>query len=289
MPFDAHVLKVLIASPGDTAPERDAIQRAVMTWNASRSEAAQTVLVPWRWEDNAVPLLGAAPQNIINTQAVDSCDIVVAVFDSRLGTATDSAVSGTAEEIMRASAAGKPVHVWFSNEVIPRDADLDQLQRLRAFQAQLQTQGLLGSYTSADDLLFQVRNALEHDLGSFGLGNVTIKNRNQSAQVRGRIDKQREQTGIDKNGAPKFTNRYKMVVENLSDAVIAEKLTVHFGEFTENVQADEETARAFNLIPHSDFAWPMWVGMSTASAGTIIFEWEEDGEKKRIEQRIALP
>ncbi|WP_218017260.1 nucleoside 2-deoxyribosyltransferase, partial [Rhodococcus marinonascens] len=270
-------------------PERDAILRAVMTWNASRAEAAQTVLVPWRWEDNAVPLLGAAPQNIINAQAVDSCDIVVAVFDSRLGTATDTAVSGTAEEITRAAEAGKPVHVWFSSEAIPRDADLDQLQRLRDFKAQLQMQGLLGSYTGADDLMFQVRNTLEHDLDSLGLGHVTIKSRGQSAQVRGRIDKQREQTGIDKKGAPKFTNRYKMVVENLSDAVTAENLTVDFGEFTQHVHIDEETARSFDLIPHSNFAWPMWVAMGTASSATVTFEWEENGEKKRIEHRISLP
>ncbi|WP_129978003.1 hypothetical protein [Rhodococcus sp. Q1] len=260
-----------------------------MTWNASRAEATQTVLVPWRWEDNAVPLLGAAPQNIINTQAVDSCDIVVAVFDSRLGTATDAAVSGTAEEIMRAADAGKPVHVWFSSEAIPRDADLDQLQRLRDFQAQLQTQGLLGAYTGTDDLMFQVRNALEHDLESLRLGKVTIANLNQSAQVRGRIDKQREQSGVDKTGAPKFTNRYKMVVENLSDTVTAENLTVHFGEFTENMLNSEEAAHAFDLIPRSDFAWPMWVASGTASAATVSFEWEENGENKSIEQRIALP
>ena len=33
MGFDAHVLKVLIASPGDTGRERDAIEKALHGWN----------------------------------------------------------------------------------------------------------------------------------------------------------------------------------------------------------------------------------------------------------------
>lgn len=75
------------------------------------------------WERQAVPEVGGRPQALINSQAVDRADVVVAFFDSRLGSHTGVDVSGTAEEIHRATDLGKPVHVYFSNERLPRDTD----------------------------------------------------------------------------------------------------------------------------------------------------------------------
>ena len=45
MGFDAHVLKVLIASPGDTGRERDAIEKALHGWNNARPSASRST---WR-------------------------------------------------------------------------------------------------------------------------------------------------------------------------------------------------------------------------------------------------
>lgn len=176
--FDAHVLKVFIASPSDTTEERDAVERALHGWNGSRAEREQIILSPWRWETHSVPELGGSAQSIINSQAVDDCDIVIAVFDARLGTATEDAVSGTAEEIDRASKAGKQVHVWFSNEPLPRDIAADELTRLREFKKRMESSGLLGEYANIDDLQHQVRNAIEHDLGKMDLGRITVRSGN---------------------------------------------------------------------------------------------------------------
>lgn len=88
--------------------------------------------MPWLYEQHSVPLLGGHPQSVINAQAVDRADVVVAFFDSRLGTATPEAVSGTAEKIKRAHAEAKPVHIYFSTEDIPRSADPDQLAMANA-------------------------------------------------------------------------------------------------------------------------------------------------------------
>jgi hypothetical protein len=85
MPFDAHVLRVLIASPGDTKEERDAVERSLHGWNAARAEREQVILLPARWETDAVPRLGGSGQGIINDQLVDRADIIIALFDSRLG------------------------------------------------------------------------------------------------------------------------------------------------------------------------------------------------------------
>jgi len=85
-------------------------------------------------EKHAVARLGGRAQEIINEQAVNKSDAVVAFFDSRLGTATGVDVSGTAEEINKAADAGKPIHVYSSQEDLPRDVETDQLEALKAFQ-----------------------------------------------------------------------------------------------------------------------------------------------------------
>jgi hypothetical protein len=163
--FEANAMIVLIASPSDTAEERAAVSEAIGKWNVSRGERERTVLVPWLYEQHAIPRLGAAAQTIINSQALERSDIVVALFDARLGTATSDAVSGTAEEIIKAEKAGKPVHVYFSTEDVPRDQlDPEQLVALKSFREELSARGLLGAYSSPHDLALKVQQALDMDV-----------------------------------------------------------------------------------------------------------------------------
>lgn len=172
--FDAVVLRVMISSPGDTVEEVAAVKEALHDWNASRTESAHVILLPRHWKSDAVPRMSpSGAQGIINKHLVDSADIVVALFDTRLGQATPNAVSGTAEEIHRATEAGKIVHVWFSAEDIQRGADLDQLARLQDYRKTLGGQALLGEYASPSDLAHQVRNAIEHDVAEMGLASLT--------------------------------------------------------------------------------------------------------------------
>lgn len=167
MAFAATAILVLIASPSDTADERAAVHEALGKWNVSRGEREGAVVVSWLYEQHAVPQLGGGAQSVINQQAVDRADVVVAFFDARLGTETAEAVSGTAEEILKAKDAGKPVHVYFSSEDIPRDRlDVDQLAALQSFRDELSAVGLLGTYVSPLDLAQQVHQAIDFDVAS---------------------------------------------------------------------------------------------------------------------------
>src|SRR4051794_21876616 len=128
MPIQTLTLSVLIASPGDTAADRDAVEDAIRSWNSDHTMRRKVHLLRLRWELGAVPLVGQGDaQQVINEQFADEADIVIAVFNSRLGQATKRAVSGTAEEILRARDRGAAVHVFFSDAPIPRDHDPDQL------------------------------------------------------------------------------------------------------------------------------------------------------------------
>jgi hypothetical protein len=97
------------------------------------------------------PLSGAARASSTRSRWTTP-NIVIAVFDSRLGQATADAVSGTAEEIQRAVRSGKEhVHAWFSNEPVARDHNPEQLAALNRLRAEMQTQGLRGRYENPAD------------------------------------------------------------------------------------------------------------------------------------------
>ena len=57
------------------------------------------MLEPVGWETHSVPELGDRPQAIINRQILRESDLLIAVFWTRIGTATGAHPSGTVEEI----------------------------------------------------------------------------------------------------------------------------------------------------------------------------------------------
>src|SRR5437763_979584 len=101
MPFDALVLQVLVASPSDVARERDIVTEVVHEWNAVYARERNVVLMPLRWETDAYPVYGTAPQVAINDQIVGHADMAIGMFWTRLGTRTEVAESGTVEELDR--------------------------------------------------------------------------------------------------------------------------------------------------------------------------------------------
>lgn len=161
MAFDARVLKVLIASPGDVEEERDAIPEVIARWNNANAESIGVVLLPVKWETHSAPLLGDRPQGIINEQLVKSCDMAIGVFWTRLGSPTGVSESGTAEEIEWFITSGRPVMVYFSSrQVDPTKLDLDQYKALKEFQKKMQKLGLTGSYNSVTDFREQLLNQI---------------------------------------------------------------------------------------------------------------------------------
>jgi hypothetical protein len=279
--FEAFVLKVLIATPGDTGDEVAAVTDSLHDWNSARAETAQVIVLPRHWKSDAVPRLGTGSgQGVINEQLVDRADIVIALFDSRLGQATAEAVSGTAEEIQRAIEAGKHVHVWFSNEPIRRDADLDQLTALRKFRADLEAQGLLGQYEDLNDLAKKVRAAIEDDVNLMGFGSPTIARRDaEHAVPRARRD-----------GG-------HLVIENKSKTVTAEQFRfVYEGVWGPGFEGAGRKAgvslfydgEPFDLLADSDKSWTMTVFMQSPPELKLTMRWMEGDEPHEVSQTITL-
>jgi hypothetical protein len=154
MAFAAQTFLVLIASPGDLPEERQVAVDAINMWNAEHSSADHVVLLPVMWETHAVPEMGAlGPQEIINRQLVDQCDLLIGMFWTRLGTATGVAESGTVEEIGRVVAAGKPAMLYFSQRAIdPTKIDFSQHQRLMQFAEVTRQSALVQNFVSLEQL-----------------------------------------------------------------------------------------------------------------------------------------
>lgn len=176
MSYVAKTYNVMIASPGDVASERAIIRDVVYEWNAVHSNARKIVLLPIGWESHSSPEMGATAQSIINSQVLDKCDLLVGVFWTRIGTATDNYASGTVEEIQRHIDTGKPAMLYFSSQPVVMDTvDLDQVKKLKDFKDSCQGRGLYESYDSHADFRTKFYRQLqlklnEHSMfvGEFG-------------------------------------------------------------------------------------------------------------------------
>jgi hypothetical protein len=152
MVFQATVVKVMIASPGDVATERRAAREVIHEWNAVHATDRRTVSLPVAWETNAAPAMGDRAQEIINKQLLRGADLLIAVFWTRLGTPTGTAKSGTIEEIEEHLRAGKPAMLYFSaTPVRPDSVDEAQYRALREFKASVLQRGLVEEYESVSE------------------------------------------------------------------------------------------------------------------------------------------
>ncbi len=149
MSYEAKVFNVMIGSPGDIASERNIIRETLYEWNAVHSRSRKIVLLPVGWESHSSPEMGKRPQEILNHQILDKCDLLVGVFWTRIGTSTGKYTSGTVEEIEKHIDAGKPTMLYFSGQPArPDSVDSKQYEKLKEFKASCKDRGLYETYDS---------------------------------------------------------------------------------------------------------------------------------------------
>ncbi|MGZ2224310.1 DUF4062 domain-containing protein [Glutamicibacter nicotianae] len=284
MSFTATVVQVFIASPSDTTPSRDAIERALSRWNASRAESDGLVILPRRYETSAVPQMGNDGQQVINKQLVDSADIVIAVFANKLGSATPRSVSGTVEEIKEAHAAGKKVHVYFSEAPVPREY-MDQVAELEKYKAEFQ--GLYGTYIDDSDLVDQVRHAIDTDMPSFG--GVSHQDQKSSANPVARHQHDRFPK-TDSKGRLKEGHRHAILIENKSSGDAVDFLVKFESEEGEAISGIWFSSEPFKetLYGHDERRYAFEMSLTSPDRLVANMTWVEDGEEKTRRTTISL-
>ena len=152
MPYDAKIIEVIIASPGDVADERQIVREVIAEWNAINARERKVALMPIGWETHTSPELAGRPQQIINDRLLVHADILVGIFWTRVGSPTGKAISGSVEEIEEHLKRGKPVMLYFSNVPVARDSvDQSQYQQLTDFKAWAKERGLVEFFESRED------------------------------------------------------------------------------------------------------------------------------------------
>ena len=152
MSYQATVIPIMIASPGDVAEERRIVREVIHDWNDVNAASSKVMLAPIGWESHTSPELGGRPQEIINKRILMQCDLLVGVFWTRLGTPTGRAASGTVEEIEEHLAAGKPAMIYFSTKPASLETvDLEQYKEKEEFKKQLMTRGLVEGFENEEE------------------------------------------------------------------------------------------------------------------------------------------
>jgi S-layer protein (TIGR01567 family) len=162
MPSQVTKYKIVTSSPSDIVEELNAVSEIIEYWNINNSDDYEAMLERVSWKTHATSEIGDRPQAIINKQLeLKDCDILIAIFWTRLGTPTGKAESGTIEEIEEFRKASKPVSIYFSSiPVSPKNIDIEQYKRLSEIIEKYKNEGLVIDYNSIE----QFRSKLQMDI-----------------------------------------------------------------------------------------------------------------------------
>jgi hypothetical protein len=290
MTFAATVVRILIASPGDTGEARILLRDVIQDWNSLHAEDTNVMLLPVMWERDATPEMGDRPQGIINRQLVDASDVLIGTFWTRLGTPTSEAESGTVEEIERFIRDGKPVLIYFSQEpVVPSSIDAKEYERLDAFREGLKARGLFDGYSSQQELWRKASAALTRTIRErfkVKVSDGPFDESRPTARLLASVERERELRGLSYDGRPRYTTRHTLVLRNNGTAA-AEDLTVSLESAREGAEPpqmfgnDEPVHR---LAPGGSLTYPLAVSMGDADQFEVLMKWRE-GETPRDDRQ----
>lgn len=164
-------LNLIVVSPGDVQPEREAMDKIVADLNRIINSQFGLELRVLRWETDAYPAfhLDGGQGQIDETLQIDSCDIMVGIFWKRFGTPVRDAASGTEHELGRAYTAWKAsggkrpqIMVYFKNKKYEckNDAEKQQLAQVEAYKKKVSDDALWWGYKNKLEFEQHVRNHL---------------------------------------------------------------------------------------------------------------------------------
>ena len=137
----------MIGAPSDIKEEVQIAKDVINEWNYVHTELHHKVLLPLHWSISAYPNSGKHTQKIINEQVVDKSDLLICIFGSKLGTPTDTDISGSVEEINEHLKAGKDVMIFFrKNLEIESLDDMQQVEKLLKFKESIKGNALFEEY-----------------------------------------------------------------------------------------------------------------------------------------------
>ena len=150
--YHSSVYNVMIGAPSDIQEEVATAISVINRWNYINSKSTNIVLIPLHWSLNSYLSSGAPPQKSINKQLVSTSDLMIAIFGAKIGTPTDTEISGTVEEIEEHLIAEKNVMIFFKQSTNNLSSiDPQQLQKVNDFKKSVVNRTLWCDFTKNSD------------------------------------------------------------------------------------------------------------------------------------------
>ncbi|MBP3456342.1 MAG: hypothetical protein J6K38_08805 [Alistipes sp.] len=164
---DKKVIRCFIASPGDTAEEREICEKVFSDINAGIGTTYGFILQSLRWENDVHPGLGNGGQEVINSQIKDKYDLFIGIMYTKFGTPTEHAESGTEEEFNIAyeralQQKNMEIMFYFNDAALnPSKIDIEQYQKVTNFRTNVVQQKCMYSmYNGIQDFEQKLRKHL---------------------------------------------------------------------------------------------------------------------------------
>ncbi|MCM1236264.1 MAG: hypothetical protein NC489_39795 [Ruminococcus flavefaciens] len=187
MANNAKMYNMLISCPGDVEDMIQVVDEVIENFNQQFIDTLGIGIITRYWKKSAYAQSGGSPQELLNKQFIEKCDLAIAIFKTRFGTPTDRYGSGSEEEIEIMLSAGKQVFMFFDESPIEHDKiDIQQLLKVREFKDKYKEQkrGILWIYKSAEEFrsIFNAQvtryflvNQTMQDMENNGLSDLVIK------------------------------------------------------------------------------------------------------------------
>jgi hypothetical protein len=250
---------------------------AINRWNVIYGLQFGAVVVPIHWTLHSVAEHGERPQGSLNQQLVEGADVVVALFWHRLGSPTGEEESGTIEEIKKAHDAGAYVAILRSTRDFPRDADLDQVARLRQFYDDLRRMSLMLEYSDGVALARHVDAILMRAVTREGArAAAVVEKLDTGADVWPRVESS-ERVKTDSRGRVKTDRRWQLVLANAGPE--AARTVRHRFEPERDgeelpMQIDEDRELE-TLAPGGQASYGLYMHIGTAPQARCVVTWED--------------
>ncbi len=169
MAQNVRLLRLVVASPGDVAMERDTVEAVVGELNRTLAADRGLCLEVHRWETDAYPdFHKQGAQGVCDeVLKIEDCDILVGIFWTRFGKVTASGMTGTEHEIHKAvtswRSSGSPHVMVFFNAAPPRlesSTKRRQWALVAEYRERFPEEGLFWEYDGAPEFERQFRRCL---------------------------------------------------------------------------------------------------------------------------------
>jgi hypothetical protein len=181
VPRTTTTISIFLASPNDVSAERELVVRAVNEWNTIRGRSKSIYFEILRWESSVPAGFGNDGQDFINSTISDQYDVFIALFWTRVGSATPRAISGSVEEYDRALQryeTGEDIQIAFYFKDYPieiKSIDLDQISSLRDLKKRLEKDGAFyKEFKQEENLRFEIDLLLDKSSRHFSIDRQLI-------------------------------------------------------------------------------------------------------------------